>query len=52
LLKNVALDGPLAQLATLRPSDRQPFLGSGKEDQYATEIVDSLKKYIKNLARP
>ena len=52
LLKNVTLDGPLAQLATLRPSDRQPFFGSGKEDQYATEIVESLKKYIENLARP
>ena len=52
LLKIVTLDGPLGQLATLRPADRQPFLGSGKEDQYATEIVDSLHKYIKNLARP
>ncbi len=52
LLKNVTLEGPLAQLATLRPSDRQPFLGAGKEDQYATEMVESLKKYIENLARP
>jgi hypothetical protein len=52
LLKNVTLDGPLGQLATLRPSDRQAFIGSGKEDQYATEIVDSLKKYFKNLVRP
>jgi hypothetical protein len=51
LLKNVTLDGPLGQLATLRPSDRQAFFGSGKEDQYATEIVDSLKKYFKNLVR-
>ena len=51
LLKNVTLDGPIGQLATLRPSDKQPFLGSGKEDKYATEIVDSLKKYIENLAR-
>ncbi len=50
LLKNVTLDGPLGQLATLRPSDRQPFFGSGKEDQYASEILDSLKKYFKNLA--
>lgn len=51
LLKNVTLDGPLGQLPTLRPSDRQPFFGAGKEDQYATEIVESLKKYIENLAR-
>lgn len=51
LLKPVALEGPLGQLATLRPSDRQPFFGNGKEDSYATEIVESLKKYIDNLAR-
>ena len=51
LLKNVTLDGPLGQLATLRPSDKQPFLGSGNEDKYATEIVESLKKYLENLAR-
>lgn len=51
LLKNVALDGPLGQLATLRPSNKQPFMGSGNEDKYATEIVESLKKYIENLAR-
>jgi hypothetical protein len=52
LLKNVTLDGPLAQLATLRPSDRQPIMGSGNEDQYAKEILESLNKYIANLARP
>ncbi len=51
LLKKVTLDGPLGQMATIRPSDGQAFFGSGKEDKYATEIVDSLKKYIDNLAR-
>jgi len=51
LLKSVTLDGPLGQLATIRPSDKQAFFGSGKEDKYATEIVESLKKYIENLAR-
>ena len=51
LLKKVTLDGPIGQLPTLRPSDGQAFFGSGKEDKYATEIVESLKKYIENLAR-
>ncbi len=51
LLKSVTLDGPLGQLATIRPSDGQAFFGSGKEDKYATEIVESLKKYLENLAR-
>ncbi len=49
LLKTVGLDGPLAQLPTLRPTDKQPIMGSGKESQYATEIADGLKKYIENL---
>lgn len=49
LLKTVGLDGPLAQLPTLRPTDRQPIMGSGNEAQYASEIADGLKKYIENL---
>jgi hypothetical protein len=49
LLKSVGLDGPLAQLPTLRPTDKQPIVGGGKEIQYATEIGDGLKKYIENL---
>ncbi len=49
LLKTVGLDGPMAQLPTLRPTDKQAIIGSGKEAQYATEIADGLKKYIENL---
>ncbi len=49
LLKTVGLDGPLAQLPTLRPTDKQPIIGGGKESQYATEIADGLKKYVENL---
>lgn len=49
LLKSVGLDGPLALLPTLRPTDKQPIVGSGKENQYGTEIADGLKKYIENL---
>ncbi len=49
LLKTVSLDGPLAILPTLRPTDKQPIVGGGKESQYATEIADGLKKYIENL---
>jgi hypothetical protein len=52
LLKNFTPDDILGKMATLRPSDRKPFLGSGNEDMYATEIIESLKKYFKNLARP
>lgn len=51
LLKNVSIDGPIGQLPTLRPSTRQAIMGSGKEDKYATDIVDSLKRYIENLDR-
>ncbi|MDX1912134.1 MAG: SIR2 family protein [Saprospiraceae bacterium] len=51
LLKPVGLDGPLAGLPTLRPTDKQAIMGSGKEPQYAAEIVDGLKKYIENLSR-
>lgn len=49
LLKPIGLDGPLALLPTLRPTDKQPIMGSGKESPYATEIADGLKKYIENL---
>jgi SIR2-like domain len=49
ILKQVALDGPLGQLATLRPSNRMPVMGGGAEDQYATEIQEGLRKYIENL---
>lgn len=49
LLKPVGLDGPLAQLPTLRPTDKQAIVGSGKEIYYATEIRDGLKKYMENL---
>lgn len=49
LLKSVSLEGLLAGLPTLRPTDRQAVMGSGKEAQYATEIAEGLKKYIENL---
>lgn len=49
LLKPVGFDGPLAQLPTLRPTDKAAIFGSGKESQYATEIAEGLKKYIENL---
>ncbi|MDO8367049.1 MAG: SIR2 family protein [Saprospiraceae bacterium] len=49
LLKTVGLDGPLAQLPTLRPTDKHPIVGGGKESQYATEVAEGLKKYIENL---
>ncbi len=49
LLKTVGLDGPLALLPTLRPTDTPPIVGGGKESQYATEIAEGLKKYIENL---
>jgi hypothetical protein len=49
LLKPVGLDGPIAQLATLRPTDREPIIGSGKESQYAAEVAEGLRKYIENL---
>lgn len=49
LLKPVGLDGPIAQLPTLRPTDRQPIVGSGKDGQYAAEIAEGLKKYMENL---
>lgn len=51
LIKAISLDGPLGQMATLRPSDRVPIIGNSKEPQYIAEIVESLKKYIDNLAR-
>ena len=51
LVKPVALDGPLGQLATLRPSNRTPLLGNPEEAQFTSDIVDSLKKYIENRAR-
>lgn len=51
LLKTVGLDDAIAQLPTLRPTDKQPIVGGGKESQYATEIADGLKKYIENLSR-
>lgn len=49
LLKPVGLDGPLSGLPTLRPTDKQVIIGSGKETQYVSEIADGLKKYIENL---
>jgi len=51
LLKTIGLDGPLALLPTLRPTDKQPIIGGGKESQYAAEIAEGLKKYIENLSR-
>lgn len=51
LIKSISLDGPLGQMATLRPSDRVAVIGNSREDQYISEIVESLKKYIDNLAR-
>jgi hypothetical protein len=49
VLKPVPLDGPLGGLPTLRPTDKQAVIGSGKEAQYAAEIAEGLKKYIENL---
>ena len=46
LLRPVSLEGALAQLESIRPLDRQPVLGGGKESDYATEITEGLKKYI------
>ena len=46
LLRAVSLEGALAQLESIRPLDRQPVLGGGKESGYATEITEGLKKYI------
>lgn len=51
LLKSLALDGPLAQLGTIRPPDKTPVLGSANESLYISETVESLRKYIENLAR-
>ncbi|MBL7826727.1 MAG: SIR2 family protein [Saprospiraceae bacterium] len=51
LIKNVALDGPLASLATLRPPNRLPLFGQESEAQFISDTVDSLKKYIDNLSR-
>lgn len=52
LLKGIPLEGSMAALPTLRPTDKQPIMGSGKEAQYATDIAEGLKKYIENLKRP
>lgn len=49
ILKPAPLDGPFGGLPTLRPTDRQAVIGSGKEAQYAAEIAEGLKKYIENL---
>ena len=51
LLKPLALDGPLGRLGTIRPPDRTPVLGSPNESTYISETVESLRKYIENLAR-
>jgi hypothetical protein len=51
LLKATALEGPLGQLPTLRPPDKQPLLGRPDEDALALATFDSLKKYLENLAR-
>lgn len=49
LLKAASLDGPIAQLESIRPVDRQPLLGGGQENKYITEIIDGLKRYVDKL---
>jgi hypothetical protein len=49
LLKPVSLDGPIGQLDSLRPLDRQPVLGNGQENKYMAEITDGLKRYVDKL---
>jgi hypothetical protein len=51
LLKPMALDGALSRLGTIRPPDRTPILGNANESTYISETVESLRKYIENLAR-
>lgn len=51
LLKAIALEGALSRLGTIRPPDRMPVLGSSNESLYISETVESLRKYIENLAR-
>ncbi len=51
LLKPLTLDLPLSRLGTIRPPDRTPMMGSASESTYISETVDSLRKYIENLAR-
>lgn len=46
LLRAVSLEGAIAQLDSIRPLDRQPVLGAGRESSVATEITEGLKKYI------
>ncbi|HND86694.1 MAG TPA: SIR2 family protein [Saprospiraceae bacterium] len=46
LLSSVSLEGPLAQLDSIRPLDRKPLMGSGKENSVAVEITEGLKKYL------
>jgi len=51
LLKAVTLDGPISQLESIRPLDRQAILGAGQESKYFAEIIDGLKRYIDKLPR-
>lgn len=51
VLKNCAIDAtPLGTLRTTRPLNRQTVFGNGSEDKHFADIVETLKKYIENLA--
>jgi hypothetical protein len=51
VLKTVSLDGPVSQMDSIRPLDRQPVLGAGQEQKYIAEIIDGLKRYVDKLPR-
>lgn len=51
LLKPISLDSALGKLGTIRPPDRLPVIGSANENTYISETVETLRKYIENLAR-
>lgn len=51
LLKPVLIDGPIANLDSIRPLDRQAVTGGGQEQKYLNEIADGLKRYIDKLPR-
>jgi hypothetical protein len=51
LLDGVTLEGPVGQMDSIRPLDRQPLLGSGRETQLLAEITDVLKRYVDKLPK-
>jgi hypothetical protein len=51
IIKSVSLDGPVSELESIRPLDRQALIGSGKQNEYLTEITDGLKRYVDKLPK-